>query len=36
RPSAAIDVSASISRILSNVTGREHQRANNRLRQLLA
>ncbi|KTB84931.1 type III secretion system ATPase HrcN [Pseudomonas syringae] len=32
----AIDVSASISRILSNVTGREHQRANNRLRQLLA
>ncbi|SOQ07466.1 type III secretion system ATPase HrcN [Pseudomonas syringae group genomosp. 3] len=32
----AIDVSASISRILSNVTGRDHQRANNRLRQLLA
>ncbi len=32
----AIDVSASISRILSNVSGRDHQRANNRLRQLLA
>ncbi len=32
----AIDVSASISRVLSNVTGREHQRANNRLRQLMA
>lgn len=32
----AIDVSASISRILSNVSSREHQRANNRLRQLMA
>lgn len=32
----AIDVQASISRILSNVTGREHQQANNRLRRLMA
>jgi type III secretion protein N (ATPase) len=32
----AIDVPASISRILSNVTGREHQQANNRLRRLMA
>ncbi|MDN3235624.1 FliI/YscN family ATPase [Pseudomonas sp. WAC2] len=32
----AIDVQASISRILTNVTDREHQQANNRLRQLLA
>ncbi len=32
----AIDVAASISRILSNVSSREHQRANNRLRQLMA
>ncbi|KAA0994888.1 FliI/YscN family ATPase [Pseudomonas sp. ANT_J12] len=31
----AIDVPASISRILSNVTGREHQQANNRLRRLM-
>ncbi|WP_437883229.1 FliI/YscN family ATPase [Pseudomonas sp. LRF_L74] len=32
----AIDVPASISRVLSNVAGREHQRANNRLRRLMA
>ena len=32
----AIDVLASISRIMGNVTGREQVRANNRLRQLLA
>jgi len=32
----AIDVSASISRILGNVTSREHVQANNRLRQLMA
>jgi type III secretion protein N (ATPase) len=32
----AIDVQASISRIISNVTGREHQQANNRLRRLIA
>lgn len=32
----AIDVQASISRILSNVTSREHVQANNRLRQLMA
>ncbi|MBD1554524.1 FliI/YscN family ATPase [Pseudomonas typographi] len=32
----AIDVQASISRILSNVSGREHQQANNRLRRLMA
>lgn len=32
----AIDVLASISRILSNVTSREHVQANNRLRQLMA
>nr|WP_218169380.1 FliI/YscN family ATPase [Pseudomonas gingeri] len=32
----AIDVPASISRILSNVTGRAHQQANNRLRRLMA
>lgn len=32
----AIDVQASISRILGNVTGREHQLANNRLRRLMA
>jgi len=32
----AIDVQASISRIISNVTGREHQQANNRLRRLMA
>jgi type III secretion protein N (ATPase) len=32
----AIDVPASISRILSNVTGREHLQANNRLRRLMA
>ncbi|WP_297835060.1 FliI/YscN family ATPase [Pseudomonas sp.] len=32
----AIDVQASISRILSNVSSREHQQANNRLRRLMA
>jgi type III secretion protein N (ATPase) len=32
----AIDVPASISRVLSNVAPREHQRANNRLRRLMA
>lgn len=32
----AIDVQASISRVLSNVSGREHQQANNRLRRLMA
>ncbi|SDH57995.1 ATP synthase in type III secretion protein N [Pseudomonas flavescens] len=32
----AIDVPASISRVLSNVAGAEHQRANNRLRRLMA
>lgn len=32
----AIDVPASISRILSNVSGREHQQANNQLRRLMA
>jgi len=32
----AIDVQASISRVLGNVSSREHQRANNRLRRLMA